>query len=207
MIRLRPVKPRASRTAVMVASVPVDTIRRRSTAGTRSWTMAARLASSGVEAPKESPRSTAAWTASSTAGWAWPSRAGPQEQTRSTYSLPSASVRYGPFAETMKRGVPPTEPKARTGELTPPGISRRARSKSASLRGLLEVMVSILSVSREAQSAGEQFRHPGRHRRAHQFDGAHHGAVRQRTVAVFQVEAVNTQVPLQPDDFLGHRFR
>ena len=28
---------------------------------------------------------------------------------------PSASVRYGPLADTMNRGVPPTEPKARTG--------------------------------------------------------------------------------------------
>ena len=139
-------KPRASRTAVMVASVPVETIRTRSAAGTRSWTIAARLASSGVDAPKDSPRSTAACTAARTAGWACPSSAGPQEQTRSTYSAPSASVRYGPFAETIKRGVPPTEPNARTGELTPPGISWRARSKSSSLRGWLEVMVPILSV-------------------------------------------------------------
>ena len=130
----------------MVASVPVETIRTRSAAGTRSWTIAARLASSGVDAPNDSPRSTAACTAARTAGWACPSRAGPQEQTRSTYSSPSASVRYGPLAETIKRGVPPTEPNARTGEFTPPGISWRARSKSSSLRGWLEVMVPILSV-------------------------------------------------------------
>jgi hypothetical protein len=32
----------------------------------------------------------------------------------------------------MKRGVPPTERKARTGLLTPPGITVRARAKSAS---------------------------------------------------------------------------
>ena len=31
----------------------------------------------------------------------------------------------------MKRGVPPTAAKARTGELTPPGVTARARSKSA----------------------------------------------------------------------------
>src|SRR4051812_1531303 len=39
----------------------------------------------------------------------------------------------------MNRGVPPTARKARTGELTPPGITRLARSKSAALdivRGL-----------------------------------------------------------------------
>src|SRR6478672_13744958 len=35
--------------AVMVASVPVETIRTRSAAGTRSWTSAARLASSAVD--------------------------------------------------------------------------------------------------------------------------------------------------------------
>jgi len=32
-------------------------------------------------------------------------------------------VSQGPRAETMNRGVPPTEVKARTGELTPPGIA------------------------------------------------------------------------------------
>src|SRR5204862_5342373 len=33
----------------------------------------------------------------------------------------------------MKRGVPPTARNARTGELTPPGMTRRARSNSSSL--------------------------------------------------------------------------
>src|SRR2546425_6742059 len=33
----------------------------------------------------------------------------------------------------MKRGVPPTARKARTGEFTPPGITRCARAKSSSL--------------------------------------------------------------------------
>ena len=31
----------------------------------------------------------------------------------------------------MKRGVPPTARNARTGELTPPGVTRGARSNSA----------------------------------------------------------------------------
>ena len=43
--------------------------------------------------PKDVPRATAACTASTTAGWAWPSSSGPHEQTRSTYSRPSASTR------------------------------------------------------------------------------------------------------------------
>ena len=30
----------------------------------------------------------------------------------------------------MKRATPPTEPNARTGLLTPPGITRRARARS-----------------------------------------------------------------------------
>ena len=38
------------------------------------------------------------------------------------YCLPSASQKYGPCARSMKRGVPPTERNARTGEFTPPGM-------------------------------------------------------------------------------------
>jgi hypothetical protein len=34
----------------------------------------------------------------------------------------------------MNRGVPPTEPNARTGEFTPPGMTARARANSESLR-------------------------------------------------------------------------
>jgi hypothetical protein len=60
---------------------------------------------------------------------------GPQLQTRSTYSRPSTSVRYGPVPLAMKRGVPPTAWKARTGLFTPPGITACARSNSASLAG------------------------------------------------------------------------
>src|SRR3954451_15547735 len=56
---------------------------------------------------------------------------GPQLQTRSTYSLPSTSNRYAPCARSMNRGVPPTALNARTGELTPPGVTARARSNSA----------------------------------------------------------------------------
>jgi hypothetical protein len=36
------------------------------------------------------------------------------------------------LADFVKKGVPPTERKARTGELTPPGIIVRARWKSCS---------------------------------------------------------------------------
>src|SRR5664280_3153848 len=40
---------------------------------------------------------------------------------------------YAPSARAMKRGVPPTARKARTGELTPPGMTRWARAKSSAL--------------------------------------------------------------------------
>ncbi|GAA0517061.1 hypothetical protein GCM10008937_25710 [Deinococcus depolymerans] len=46
--------------------------------------------------------------------------------------MPSASVRYAPCALAMKRGVPPTLRKARTGLFTPPGVTARARANSAS---------------------------------------------------------------------------
>src|SRR3990170_1376365 len=43
-------------------------------------------------------------------------------------SLPSTSHARAPSARSMTRGVPPTAPKARTGELTPPGKSPSARA-------------------------------------------------------------------------------
>src|SRR5665213_301941 len=47
------------------------------------------------------------------------------------YSFPSASKIREPSPRTMKGGVPPTLRQARTGELTPPGMESRARSKSS----------------------------------------------------------------------------
>src|SRR4051812_13757480 len=41
-----------------------------------------------------------------------------------------------PSPRTMKRGVPPTARNARTGELTPPGITRWARANRMALRSL-----------------------------------------------------------------------
>ena len=56
-----------------------------------------------------------------TDGWLCPSMRGPQEQQKSMYWLPSASHILQPFPFSMKRGVPPTERNALTGEFTPPG--------------------------------------------------------------------------------------
>src|SRR5699024_12607056 len=58
--------------------------------------------------------------------------------TRTLHSFPtrrSSDLRYGPFARVMKRGLPPTEAYARTGELTPPGMTDLARSNRASEAG------------------------------------------------------------------------
>src|SRR5574341_311923 len=48
------------------------------------------------------------------------------------YWLPSASQRRDPSPRTMNGGVPPTLRYARTGELTPPGISACALRNRAS---------------------------------------------------------------------------
>ncbi|CAM5304096.1 hypothetical protein SALBM311S_11518 [Streptomyces alboniger] len=123
--------PRASRMADMVASVPLDTSRTCSRGSTRSTIASPRATSPSPGVPKDVPRETASWTAAMTSGCACPRIMGPQEQTRSTYSRPSASVRYGPVPDTMNRGVPPTARKARTGEFTPPGVTAAARSNRA----------------------------------------------------------------------------
>ena len=67
-----------------MASVPDETIRTSST-GVRSMISSASSTSGALGVPNEVPRETAAVTASSTAGCAWPSSIGPHEPTRSTY--------------------------------------------------------------------------------------------------------------------------
>ena len=76
-------KPRASRTADIVASVPELTSRTLST-GARAASCSASSTSATVAAPNEVPRPTAAVTAATTSGWACPRIIGPQEQIRST---------------------------------------------------------------------------------------------------------------------------
>ena len=77
----RPVAARASRIALIDASVPDDVIRSMSTPGIRCATCSASSTSPGVGAPKLVPSAAASVTASSTAGCAWPRIIGPQEQT------------------------------------------------------------------------------------------------------------------------------
>jgi len=89
----RPVNPRANRIADIVASVPEDTRRTCSTGAIRATISSASATSPSLGVPNDVPRAKAAPAASSTAGCACPRIIGPQEQTRSTYSRPSASVR------------------------------------------------------------------------------------------------------------------
>ncbi len=76
----------------MVASVP-ELTRRTCSTGARATICSARSTSPGVAVPNDVPDARAADTAEITAGYACPRIIGPQEQTRSTYSCPSASVR------------------------------------------------------------------------------------------------------------------
>lgn len=84
MILERPVNPRASRTALMVASVPEFTSRTRSTGATRAAMASASSISASVGAPNDRPPVAARRTASTTSGCACPRIMGPHEHTRST---------------------------------------------------------------------------------------------------------------------------
>jgi hypothetical protein len=77
----RPVAARATRIALMTASVPDEVIRSMSTLGIRWVTSSASSTSPAVAAPKVVPSAAASAIASSTAGWAWPWMSGPHEQT------------------------------------------------------------------------------------------------------------------------------
>jgi hypothetical protein len=79
MILSRPVAPRASRTADIVASVPEETKRTFRIDGTAATTASAISLSRSVGAPKLVPSSRARVTSARTVGWPWPRIIGPQE--------------------------------------------------------------------------------------------------------------------------------
>ncbi len=81
---MRPVAARASRIALIDASVPLEVIRSISTDGMRRETSSASSTSPAVGAPKVVPRAAASVTAATISGCAWPWMSGPQEQTKST---------------------------------------------------------------------------------------------------------------------------
>ncbi len=80
MVMSRPVNPRATRSALIEASVPEFTSRTISTDGTRSRISSASSISRSVGAPKLVPISSAISMASITAGCRCPNSSGPQEQ-------------------------------------------------------------------------------------------------------------------------------
>src|ERR1700738_2328303 len=89
--------------------------------------------------PKLVPFCMALASASRTIGAACPSTSGPQERTKSMYSLPLASQMRAPSPLAATTGSPPTPRKARTGEFTPPGKSSRARAITSADRTLTAV--------------------------------------------------------------------
>ena len=79
----RPVAARASRSAVIAASVPDETSRTISTDGTALAISSASSTSRSVAVPKLVPSRAAAITASTVSGSACPKISGPQESTQS----------------------------------------------------------------------------------------------------------------------------
>ena len=151
-MRARPVAPRASRIADSVASVPELTMRTISQLGTRRAMVSAIVTSSGLGAPKLRP---------SRAVRDRPRRAPPDGCGRRSSGPRSRRSRCSgcrrrrsgtrlPRAAT-KNGSPPTDLNARTGELTPPGISVWARANRA-----CERLVSMRWRSREVGGSVEQ---------------------------------------------------
>src|ERR1043165_268607 len=134
MIFGRPVNPRASRSALIVASVPDDTARTISIDGTEALRTSTNRTSTSVGAPNVVPAAIVSRMVSRISGCAWPRISGPQLPIRSMYSLPSASVIRAPRPLAMNTGSVPTDRHARTGEFTPPGMIALARSKMDWLR-------------------------------------------------------------------------
>jgi hypothetical protein len=83
-IRSRRVAARASRTALIAASVPEETSRTSSSDGTASTSSSASSTSRSVEAPNVVPSRAAVITASTVSGSAWPKISGPHDITQST---------------------------------------------------------------------------------------------------------------------------
>ncbi|GGT31091.1 hypothetical protein GCM10014713_25620 [Streptomyces purpureus] len=61
--------------------------------------------------------------------------------------------------DTMNRGVPPTARKARTGEFTPPGVTRDARSKSVCETGASYEYGTLVLTCEYGLTAAERRRH------------------------------------------------
>src|SRR5260370_17671391 len=78
------------------------------------------------------------------------------------YRRPSAPKRYAHSARETKTGVPPTARKARTGLLTPPGMTRHARSKSEREVGSDMVQSQSIAVLHHDQLSRSAVEHESR---------------------------------------------
>ncbi len=111
------------------------------------------------------PRPAASATALVTSSLACPSIIGPQERTKSTYSLPSTSNRWEPLPLAIKAGWQCTLWQALTGLFTPPGISSQAlANKSSDLEDMTTPVRHIQRCDTRCsrymmKSPGERVRH------------------------------------------------
>ena len=88
----------------MVDSAPDATKRTLSAQGIRLWTRSPHSSMDSTGPPKWEPRGAALANASTTAGWAWPSRSEADPSPKSMYSLPSTSHFRGPWPRAMLMG-------------------------------------------------------------------------------------------------------
>src|ERR1043166_7272934 len=93
------------------------------------------------------------------------------------YSLPSASQMRGPLPRRMYGGSPPTDLNARTGESTPPGITRHARAWSSF--DFVCCFIELLNIPRFYPNRFNHNEHKGQRRRTHLLQRA------QRNTEVF----------------------
>ena len=110
-----------------------------STDGTRSQMASASRTSPGVGAPKEvpSPAADRIGLDDLRVGVAGDDGAVALHQVEEAWCPRRRSTVGTASREATKYGVPPTDRKARTGEFTPPGMTRCPRSNSDSLVGLI----------------------------------------------------------------------
>ena len=142
-------KPRASRSADIVASVPDDTSRTISIDGSSRHSVSAISISISVGAPNDRPCGAACDDGAHDRRMRVAEDRRPPRADVVDVALAVGVPHVGALRRaSKKRGVPPTERKARTGELTPAGIVRWARAKSSSLR----LMAVVLAVGSEMRS-------------------------------------------------------
>src|SRR6185437_13910074 len=83
------------------------------------------------------------------------------------YSLPSASQMREPCPRTIYGGSPPTDLNARTGESTPPGITRHARAWSSF--DFVCCFIELLNIPRFYPNRYNHNEHKGQRRRTHLY--------------------------------------